>query len=188
MAKNKEIELKVPLSDSDYDRLRLEYFAGVEEVIKCDEYFSRYDTLEERIRYDEPKVIRLRKEGNESFFTVKRKSIQNGIEVNEEQETFIQNPEVLKNFMVLSGYHRWFYKEKKAYGIFYETKEYPDLKFHMELVTVNGMKYLEVEVTDQADYSEAQVKKALEDVITKTGLDPSKKDERSWYELVTLAK
>ena len=59
MTKNKEIELKVPLSDSDYDRLRLEYFAGVEEVIKCDEYFSRYDTLEERIRYDEPKVIRI---------------------------------------------------------------------------------------------------------------------------------
>ncbi|MBP5568722.1 MAG: CYTH domain-containing protein [Treponema sp.] len=188
MRKNKEIELKIPLSDGEYDELKKRYFSGAEKVIKKDEYFSRYDTLEERIKNNEPKVIRIRTEGEEAYFTIKRKSIKNGIEVNEEKETLITNPEVLYDFLGLSGYHRWFYKEKKAYGTFYETKEYPGLKFHMELVTVNGMKYLEVEVTDTLDYTEAEVTKALEEVIKEVGLDPVKKDERSWYELVTLSK
>ena len=184
MAKNKEIELKIPLSDGEYDDLKKRYFSGTEKVLKKDEYFSRYDTLEERIKNNEPKVIRIRTEGEEVYFTIKRKSIKNGIEVNEEKESLITNPEVLYDFLSLSGYHRWFNKEKEAYGYFYKSESYSKLSFHMELVTVNGMKYLEVEVTDTLDYTEAEVTKALEDVIKDVGLDPSKKDERSWYELI----
>ena len=88
MAKNKEIELKIPLSDGEYDDLKKRYFSGTEKVLKKDEYFSRYDTLEERIKNNEPKVIRIRTEGEEVYFTIKRKSIKNGIEVNEEKESF----------------------------------------------------------------------------------------------------
>ena len=68
MTKNKEIELKIPLSDGEYDELKKRFFTGAEKVIKKDEYFSRYDTLEERIKNNEPKVIRIRTEGEEVYY------------------------------------------------------------------------------------------------------------------------
>ena len=70
----KEIELKIPLSQVQYDDLYKKIFVeknctGVkvldsssEQIYKHDEYFTKYATLEERAEKNEPQVIRLRTE------------------------------------------------------------------------------------------------------------------------------
>ena len=61
----KEIEMKVPVSENEFQRL-LDFASktksGVEHYLKKDEYYSRYDSDEERKTKGEPKVIRIRTE------------------------------------------------------------------------------------------------------------------------------
>ena len=98
----REIEIKIPLSDVQYDSifsfinckadfdgiLRADKVSPL--IIKQDEYYSRYDSREERIAAGEPQVIRIRTDDNgkekSSYFTIKHKSRQNGIEFNKEDE------------------------------------------------------------------------------------------------------
>lgn len=184
-----EIELKIPLTDQQYDDLYNQFYSGCKMVCKRDEYFSKYNTMEERRQNNEPSVIRIRTEGVEgevqkSYFTIKRKKKENGIEINREDETFIENDEAMRIFFEEAGYHKWFDKEKKSYGCYQKLDERPELDFHMELVIVNDMKYMEIEVTDSKGLDYSVVQGALEGLVKKIGLDPSKKDIRSWYELI----
>lgn len=185
----KEIELKVPVSDKEYSELKDKYFSDSKLVIKIDEYFSKYNSIEERIKNNEPSVIRIRSEKIDdeplkSFFTIKTKKKENGIEINKEDETFIEDSEVLRTFFIEAGYHKWFEKEKSAFGCYKKSDSISEIDFHMELVIVNNMKYLEVEVTDSKGYSNSVIQNELEHLIESVGLDPSKKDIRSWYELI----
>ena len=103
----REIEIKIPLTDEQYDKIfsvitgtenltGVKVFGQPEHLIKSDIYFSRYNTREESKAAGEPQVIRIRSEvaaGNKtnerSFFCIKRKTIENGIEFNREDETFV---------------------------------------------------------------------------------------------------
>ncbi len=113
-------------------------------VFKSDEYYSQYKTGAERLS-NEPRVIRIRTEkkaelpdingktfseiralllqmeGEKSdtsraFFTIKNKTIENGIELNREDETFIQDPDVLRAFFKGTRFDLWFCKKKIAFG------------------------------------------------------------------------
>ena len=92
----REIEMKIPLTEEKYNSLiqvfceQKSQIEGIkilkacpETVIKRDEYWSRYDSREERLEHKEPQVIRIRTEEkngkNEVFFTLKHKTKQNGI-------------------------------------------------------------------------------------------------------------
>lgn len=190
-----EIELKIPLSDEKYNEIYAHFIAeessypGIlicnvqkEEVVKCDEYFTRYDTIEERKAHNEPSVIRLRREDDKEYFCLKRKTYVNGIEQNKEYETFIEDSGALREFFMEAGYHRWFYKEKSAVGAHCKMEGY-DYLFHPELVCVNGMKYIEVEVTAESGDAD-KISDALETFVKKMGLNPEEKDPRSWYEII----
>ena len=59
----------------------------------------------------------------------------------------------------------------------------PGCDFHLELEKVNGLKYVEVEVTDGADAAD-DVRVALEKFMELFGLDTSKRDKRSWMEII----
>ena len=48
---------------------------------------------------------------------------------------------------------------------------------------VNGLRYIEVEVTDGADNAD-DVRAALEKFMELFGLDTSKRDKRSWMEII----
>ena len=59
----------------------------------------------------------------------------------------------------------------------------PGCDFHLELEKVNGLKYIEVEETDGTDEADA-VRNALEKFMEQFGLDTSKRDHRSWMEII----
>ena len=202
----REIEIKIPLTDAEYDKIfRVisgeQVLAGVivtanglEHLFKTDIYFSRYASREESKAAGEPQVIRIRSEkkvGDQSagqeteraFFCIKRKKIENGIELNREDETFVEKPEVIRDLLLFSGYHQFFEKNKDAYGVHCQSVVLPGCDFHLELEQVNGLKYIEVEVTDGSDNAD-DVRKALEGFIEQFGLDASKKDKRSWMEII----
>lgn len=197
----REIEIKIPLTDEQYDKIfsvitgtenltGVKVFGQPEHLIKSDIYFSRYNTREESKAAGEPQVIRIRSEApavdkaNErSFFCIKRKTIENGIEFNREDETFVEKPEIIRDLLLFSGYHQFFEKNKDAYGVHCESIVLPGCDFHLELEKVNGLKYIEVEVTDGADAAD-DVRAALEKFMEQFGLDTSKRDHRSWMEII----
>ena len=93
----REIEIKIPLTDKEYDKIfsvitgaetlsGLEVLGQPEHLLKSDIYFSRYENREERKAAGEPQVIRIRSEAGvekKAFFCIKRKTIENGIELKE---------------------------------------------------------------------------------------------------------
>ena len=193
----REIEIKIPLTDDQYDKIfsvitGAETLAGVkvlgqpEHLLKSDTYFSRYNTREESKAAGEPQVIRIRSEAGvekKAFFCIKRKTIENGIELNREDETFVENPEVIRDLLLFSGYHQFFEKNKDSYGVHCQSVVLPGCDFHLELEKVNNLKYVEVEVTDGTDAADA-VRAALEKFMEQFGLDTSKRDHRSWMEII----
>ena len=193
----REIEIKIPLTDDQYDKIfsvitGAETLAGVkvlgqpEHLLKSDTYFSRYNTREESKAAGEPQVIRIRSEAGvekKAFFCIKRKTIENGIELNREDETFVENPEVIRDLLLFSDYHQFFEKNKDSYGVHCQSVVLPGCDFHLELEKVNNLKYVEVEVTDGTDAADA-VRAALEKFMEQFGLDTSKRDHRSWMEII----
>ena len=155
--------------------------------LKKDEYFSKYKKEIERRENNEPQVIRIRTQDFEndrrSYFTIKRKVVEDGIEVNKEDETFIEDADVLRDFFALSGYSRWFSKEKKACGVYCTFSLFEGVTFHLELEIVNELKYVEIEVTD-TDGSAKDIKAGLTQFVKALNLDPLKKDSRSWVEII----
>ena len=202
----REIEIKIPLTDAEYEKIfkvisgdaKLDGLDvavdGLEHLLKTDTYFSRYDSREESKAAGEPQVIRIRSEKNaagdagdktneRSYFCIKRKTIENGIEMNREDETFVEKPEVVRDLLLFSGYHQFFEKNKDAYGVHCQSVVLPGCDFHLELEMVNGLKYIEVEVTDGTDNAD-DVRAALEKFMELFGLDTSKRDKRSWMEII----
>ena len=189
----REIEIKIPLTDAEYDRL-LSFVNGSEarelcHILKSDRYYSRYSTEAERREAvkagTEPNVIRIRSEedlqthNKQSYFCYKYKSVENGVEFNSENETFIEDGDVLGQFFVGTGYTLYFEKIKDAWSVYCGNDP---VVFHLELEIVNGLKYVEIEVT-QSTLAADEVRRSLEDFVTKLGLDVSKRDSRSWMEI-----
>lgn len=192
-----EIEIKIPLEESEFSYLEdsiyrrktsenLE-FSSSEKILKSDEYFSRYKTRAERKSNNEFEVIRIRTEkigeNQKSFFTTKRKSLVNGFEVNDEKETFVENPEVLRNFLLESGFNIWFSKKKDALSVFCNLKNHK-MTFHLELEKVNGLKYVEIENTSSCENQKDEIFAELKKIVSELGLDISKNDSRSWVEII----
>lgn len=196
----REIELKLPLSDQQYDFVRSVITGAVqtegvnvcsdcERLLKSDEYYSRYTSREESKAAGEPQVIRIRGEvdgagAGRFYFCIKRKSIENGIELNREDETLVENPEVIRDILNISGYHKFFEKKKDALSVYCRSDKLPDLHFHLELEIVNHLKYIEVEVTEE-DCPADKVRQSLEVFISLFGLNAQNRDSRSWMEILS---
>lgn len=192
-----EIEIKIPLEESEFSYLEdLFYgrkssenleFSSFERILKSDEYFSLYKTHAERLASNEFEVIRIRTEkigkNQKSFFTTKRKSLVNGFEVNDEKETFVENPEVLRNFLLESGFEIWFTKKKDALSVSCSLKN-QKMTFHLELEKVNGLKYVEIENTSSGESQKDEIFAGLKKIAEALGLDVAKNDTRSWAEII----
>lgn len=200
----REIEIKIPLTSKEFDRLYdflclkisiegIQILGNVKNpcerrfFLKKDEYYSKYKKEIERKENNEPQVIRIRTQDFEnerrSYFTIKRKVVEDGIEVNKEDETFIEDTNVLRDFFALAGYSKWFSKEKKACGIYCKFSSFEEVTFHLELEIVNELKYVEIEVTDTEE-SAKDIKTGLTEFVKALNLDPLKKDSRSWVEII----
>ena len=60
------------------------------------------------------------------------------------------------------------------------------LEFHLELELVNGLPYIEIEYTKEDETAE-NVRIALDNLIEQLSLDKSKKDSRSWVQIIKNA-
>ncbi len=205
---SREIELKVPLTDGQFDRIEKILigaeklpsfnFHSLEHILKTDEYFSRYHTREERLQNKELRVIRIRSEKalpiesaepaqnvedpEKSFFCIKRKSIENGVEFNSEKETFVEDAEVLRAFFEASDFIKWFEKKKDALSV-QCSLEGSDFEAHLEVEKVNGLPYAEIEYTKN-DLAPDAVRENLEKILLALDIDPKKRDSRSWPEIL----
>ncbi len=194
---SREIELKVPLTLEQFDRIEKILtqkeqipsinIRGLSHILKSDEYFSRYHTHEERIKNKELRVIRLRTEndgkGEKSFFCIKQKTIENGVEFNSEKETFVEDADVLRDFFEASGFIMWFEKKKDALSVYAAVSENSDFEAHLELEKVNSLPYIEIEYTKE-DLPADQVRAGLEKILLAFGVEPKKRDSRSWAEIL----
>ena len=187
----REIEIKIPLTDDEYKSIYDTIYSksNVEHLLKNDVYYSRYNTHEERVKNGEPRVIRIRNEQNlstnekKSYFCIKYKTIENGIEINSENETFVQDETVIDKLLKVSGYSTYFDKKKDALSAYCRSPLNEAIEFHLELEIVNGLKYVEIEVTE-SELPADEVSHALEGLVTHLGLDASKRDSRSWMEII----
>ncbi|MCR5401121.1 MAG: hypothetical protein K6E78_05940 [Treponema sp.] len=120
-----------------------------------------------------------------AFFTIKSKKIENGMEFNEEKETSIDDPEILRAFFAGTHFDCWFKKEKIAFSSHYKVKSATGqpMDFHLELEIVNGLPYLEIENT-QENFAPEEIRSQLENLVRRLSLDPSKKDSRSWVQII----
>lgn len=202
----REIEMKIPLTEEQYEYIYDVIFGKKSiqglvadkpvNIIKNDEYYSKYEIYAERLAKVregiEPQVIRIRtvlknKDGEENkkaYFTIKRKVIEDGTEINKEDETYVENADVLRELFRLADYTMWFEKQKNAYSVYCRAPLLNETPFHLELEIVNGFKYVEVEVLDEK-IPEEVVKTAIGDFMKMLGLNPDDKDGRSWKEIVS---
>ena len=206
---SREIELKVPLSSEKFSEIKKiilgeEKFDSIDfknptHILKQDEYFSLYKTHKERIAHNELKVIRIRTEkefispdcenqdvkSEKSFFCIKRKVIKNGVEFNSEHETFIENPDVLRNFFEASGFIKWFEKSKDSLSVHCSQKsgEFSEIMLHLELEKVNCLPYIEIECTKN-DISPEKAHTAISNLLLALGINPEERDSRSWAKII----
>jgi adenylate cyclase class IV len=205
----REIELKIPLSQNEYDFIKnviysetkipdISFMSKPVFLVKEDEYYSRFNSYEERLENNEAQCIRIRSEAvysncllsgigecteEKSYFTIKRKSYKDNMEVNQEDETFVENADVLRELFSEAKYKCWFKKEKRAHSVYGKADSYPDILIHCELVKVNNLLYIEVEVTDENILPE-RIQAALDTFVSLLKLDPQKKDVRSWKQII----
>ena len=148
-----------------------------------------------------------------AFFTIKTKDIRNGVEFNNEEETAVEDAEVLRSFFSKTGFECWFRKEKIAFSshctVFQGAplsdndcsardaapsevgldksecnQEVEPLSFHLELEIINSeLTYLEIEYTEN-DAQPEFIRAQLENLVRRLGLNPAKKDSRSWVQII----
>lgn len=145
-------------------------------VKDCDSLLSQRDEYLSGANYKE-----------DSYFTIKHKALENGVEFNQEYETKIESPEVLEKFFESTKFNKWFCKEKICFSSYVKMNIPEVLEFHAELETVFNLPYLEIEYTQETDDA-AKVKKQLEKCIALLGADPSSKDNLSWIEIINKIK
>lgn len=208
---SREIELKIPLTEESFSSLKniiLEKkmagcltFSKISHVIKSDEYYSLYESHDERVKNKELRVIRIRCERVEmlepsgidifgdssesiesAYFTIKEKSLENGIEFNREYETKIDNPDVLRSFFKAAGYKCWFKKIKDSFST-YSCLTDTNFEAHLELERVNDLPYIEIEYTGD-DLDPGQVRENLEKILLALKIDPKNRDCRSWPQIL----
>ena len=92
----------------------------------------------------------------------------------------------MRDLLTFSGYHQFFEKRKDSFSVYCESNVLEGCEFHLELEKVNGLKYVEIEVTDEPGlgFAADEVRLALGKFVELFGLDSSKRDSRSWMEII----
>lgn len=115
-----EIEMKALLTKEQFIDLLAK---NAEKIMmpekKVDKYYSKYNTREVRKAEKEPLYrIRSIEGGSQAVFTKKIKNVSNGVEQNVEKEFSISNAELMEEFVLENGFHKWFEKRKLSFGWF----------------------------------------------------------------------
>ena len=167
-----EIEMKAHVLDKEklLKQLTKEYGKTLCSV-KDDTYF-KYNLL------GATKNIRIRSSNIDTRLTFKEKSVIDGLEINEENETVISDPEVMEKLIIQMGGIKFFKKKKITHKF-----EWRD--FVIECCDVNNIgTFLEIEtVTESKEHAE-EIKQQILTLFEKFEIDPQCIEERSYMELI----
>lgn len=178
-----EIESKIILTEEEFDRIVAEFGKRdtYEVANKSDKYYSVYGSIEQGRAHKEP-LIRIREEGDKAFFTLKKKTVRDGVEYNEENETFVEDSSVIEKFLLATGYKKVFEKTKETMGVYYNDSEF---SYHAEVEKLNDKVFaIEVECVEPGDPQ--KIKEGVLKVFEAIGIkDPgSRLESRSWMEIL----
>lgn len=176
-----EIEIKIPMKKEDWEAMVENLKDVTMYVFKKDTYYSKCDTVAMRRTLQEP-LIRIRDTSQSQYLTIKKKSVKDNVEVNEELESNIgQSIEAVLELLKLNGYSVWFEKNKKSHRW---SQILNHINLTCELVCVNGAYYyFEVEAADY-NASEKSAIEALKECVKKYGLKWKNRDSRSWVDII----
>lgn len=125
------------------------------------------------------------------WFTTKKKTVENCVEMNEEHETSVDNISQLEKSLNDMGYISIFEKEKLAFGMYTHDIHDPYSPYHIELVRVTNPKnrktylYCEIENTFPGnEKSKDFVIDSIKNLFKELGLDPDFADDRPWMEIL----
>lgn len=174
-----EIELKAYIRNPESIRKRLARFARFEgNFRKIDKYFRRTDNgeLDVRIRTtagDKPPVV-----------TIKEKSLQSGIEVNNEVEFSVDPIEEFESFLEMAGYIPLVEKIKTGELFIYN-------EMNIEVTHVEGLgDFIEIEkIAENPDKTEIEIiKKRLLALLQNCGVKDDDIEPRYYIDLLLKLK
>lgn len=151
---NKEIELKARVNEPEKTKKLLESLYGeAENILKDDIYY-----IYRNIGTEHGQPVRLRSENNKNVVTLKQKSVANGVEINDELEFEVDNPENFLKYMQLTGAEQWLTKKKRGWKFDSDTDAGQAV---IELCEVIGLGwFLEIEIVIESPEQD-QIEKAM---------------------------
>lgn len=190
-----EIELKVHVEDRDTLIEKLNSFATYTNCIQRDDfYWGSSDSCRNKIRIRKESGVP--KEPRETFpetiVTYKRKELRTNaqgqaVEVNDEKECTISNPEPLEAFLTDIGYSVVLKKHKSVMVWMMKTNPQKESSISFELCNVPPLgDFLEIEILTKDD-SEENVKSAQEKLfalLDMTGIGRDKIENRYYSEML----
>ena len=174
-----EIEFKIEITKDEYK----EFEKNNKKLIKG--YVHKSDEF-----YNCPikgNVIRIRKSDDDYYLCYKNKNFKGNVEVTDEYETKIEDPDVFRYIMEALNVSVFFAKKKDAMEVVLKNDPMKD-KYNIEFVIVNDkFYYIEIEwiseFTNKIRNSN-DVIEFLESKVKELGFDPRNKDSRSWVQIV----
>lgn len=181
---NKEIELKAKVGDPEVFKELLEKKYGSCEPVKKDDIYYRYP---------QGQLVRLRRENNNNCITVKKKTVVNGIEVNDELEFNVDDGAGFLSFMKITGAQEYLNKIKKGCrftspeGAVIELCEVSSLGWFVEIEKV-------ISIPDDVSGKEAELsmiedaKRVILGILSSIGIPESGLEHRYYSELLLGGK
>jgi adenylate cyclase, class 2 len=177
-----EIEIKARVQNPRLLQAQLdatEEFLG--EALKKDRYYCQAGA-ENQCSPERDRIPRLRLSGDHSVLTVKRKRVEDGVEINEENEVNVSDFDDAEKVLEALGFHPFIEKEK-------HTRLYKDADgTSIELNTITHLgHFLELELLlpdDSSAQSISGAKDLLRSKILTFGLVPSDIESRPYMALI----
>jgi adenylate cyclase, class 2 len=168
-----EIELKARLDDSPATEERVSSFAAFSHSFdRSDSYFNSAAGEDFRLRRSPDR--------ESAIVTMKKKSIHDGIETNDEQEFSVLDPDAFTGFALRIGCSVYARKHKKG-------RAYRSDGITIEITTVDGLgDFIEIEkLIDSPDPASAQqAEKDIRALLARAGVSESNIEPRNYIELL----
>lgn len=171
---NYEIELKAWIDDPGLICKKAdELYTFVQEIHKSDMYYRNSN-------FDPPKDIRIRTADNHHVITSKQKSKDGAMEINQETEFKVDDPQAFVSFLSSIGFTEYLHKIKRG-------KKYTNGDLVIEVCTVEQLgDFIEIEclTTDNSLRNTGKIKKQLHEVLMETGVPKSAIEPRYYMDLL----
>ena len=184
-----EFEGKVLLTPEQYiNIISSPETKSIKKLVKFDTYYSKFPSSKIAKEYGES-LTRIRVESDKSYLTLKHREVIDGFETNVENETQIENVNILKQLLTESGYAETFKKYKTSFLLESYKVLDNDGEVHVELETISNGKdkilyALEIECVGE-DIDPKYAKQCVIDAFNSYGFSSKKLEPKTWRELLT---